>query len=218
MQSIMADDTNGVTITIVPEVTAGILNFALTYTSDTKIDMSWDYGAGTDQIMIRGKYGEYPADISDPTETPSDGYEVYQGDATSASDTVVNLDFPDSSNISDTSDTPFTVFYKAWGRNEDGTWQTVTSTGNEESKELAALNATLQLFLPVVLLIAINALAFWTNKRFLYVVAALIDIIYGLVYAISTTIPSIPFYVGMAIVVIGLYCFIDRFVMRTWGK
>lgn len=70
----------------------------------------------------------------------------------------------------------------------------------------------------LVILIAINILAFWTNKKFLYVVAAMDDIIFGMIYAISSAVPSQTFFIGLGIIVVGLYCFFDRFVMRTWHK
>jgi hypothetical protein len=132
--AIYASDTATVTVSLIPFVTGGISNFTITYINDSQIDLTWILGAGTDNIMVRGKYGEYPADIPNNITTPSDGYLVYYGNNLSASDVLVNLDDPGDANVSDTSDTPFTIYYKAWGQNSDGTWQTITLSGFEEGE------------------------------------------------------------------------------------
>lgn len=69
-----------------------LTNFTITYVSVTRFDFSWGYGANTTSVMIRGKYGGYPADIPNDTTEPSDGYLVYSGNATFCSDTSVVLD------------------------------------------------------------------------------------------------------------------------------
>lgn len=136
---VFAGDTTTITVILVPETTSGISNFHIVYINDQRIDLSWNFGSGVSNIMIRAKYGSYPNDISDGSETPSDGYLVYYGNGSNTSDTLVNMDDPGDINISDTSDTPFTIYYKAWGQNIDGSWQTSTNTGWEESIELILL-------------------------------------------------------------------------------
>ena len=66
----------------------------------------------------------------------------------------------------------------------------------------------------------LNALAFWKGgkRNLLFVPVAAIDIIYGLVYAGSGDIPSLSFFVGVAIAILGLYCFIGEFVLGFWRR
>jgi hypothetical protein len=69
----------------------------------------------------------------------------------------------------------------------------------------------------LVLLISFNALAFWKGgpKKFLFVPAAIGDIIYGFIYAVSTnTIPSVTYFMGLIIVLYGCYCFFGEFIWR----
>jgi hypothetical protein len=140
---VYAGTSASVTINVVPLVSGGVSNFTIIPVSDKQVNMTWDKGAGTNNVMIRGKYGRYPANIPDILTAPSDGYLVYYGSDLSASDTNVNLDFDDSSTISDTSDTPFTIYYRIWGQNADGTWQTSTQSGSEETNVLILLSLIL---------------------------------------------------------------------------
>ena len=67
----------------------------------------------------------------------------------------------------------------------------------------------------IVLLGLVNALAFWQrgrNYNVLFVPIAMIDIIYGLVRSAGAAIPSTTFYIGVAIAIVGLYCFIGEFL------
>jgi hypothetical protein len=120
---VFAATTQVVTITATPATTAGILNFTITYISDTYLKLDWGFAPGTTDIMIRAKYGEYPDDIPDVFTAPTDGYLVYYGNGITADDTSMDFD-----------DNPGYLFYKAWGQNADGTWQVATSTGAEESR------------------------------------------------------------------------------------
>jgi hypothetical protein len=136
---VYADVSVHITVTAVPKITGGISNFIVTYVNDKHLDLSWTLTGAAVKIMIRGKYGSYPADIPNEHTAPSDGYLVYYGNAGSCSDTIVNLDDPGDANISDTSDTPFTIYYKAWAQKGGGTWFVSTSTGSEESRTLTFL-------------------------------------------------------------------------------
>ena len=68
-----------ITVTNQPVFTAGIYTFTVTYISDTEMDLAWTIGTGVDKVMVRAKYGSYPADIPDEYTSPSDGYLVYYG-------------------------------------------------------------------------------------------------------------------------------------------
>jgi hypothetical protein len=119
-----------ITVTLVPAVTGGITGFVITYINEKQIDMDWGYDPATtvNRIMIRAKYGEYPADIPNPATTPSDGYLVYYGNGIHTSDTSMDFD-----------QNPGAIFYKAWGQNADGTWQVTTNTGYKESQIMTLL-------------------------------------------------------------------------------
>jgi hypothetical protein len=104
---------------------AGISWFQVTYTTDTQMDLDWMLGGSGVNIMIRSKYGGYPADIPNETVAPYDGNLVYYGDGlatTTFSDTSMDFD-----------ENPGSIFYKAWAQKADGTWYVTTGTGNKES-------------------------------------------------------------------------------------
>jgi len=114
-----------VTIVGVPGSAGGISNFTITYTSDTQLDLAWTLYGDAVNIMIRGKYKSYPADIPDQNTTPSDGYLVYYGSASAVSDT--SMDF--SQNVGP-------IYYKAWAQKADGTWYTAPLKGSKESRDV----------------------------------------------------------------------------------
>ena len=126
---VLAATTAIVSILGIPAYSGGILSFNVIYTSDTEMDLNWTLNPSTAQnIMIRAKYGQYPADIPDENTMPSDGYLVYYGDGlttTSAVDT--SMDFSENAG---------SLYYKAWAQKVDGTWYVTTGTGNEESRDV----------------------------------------------------------------------------------
>lgn len=116
---------NVVTVTMNPLFTGGINSFTITYVTDTQMDLDWTYGGDTANVMVRAKYGNYPANIPNQFTTPSDGYLVYYGSGLSASDTSMNFD-----------QNPGYLYYMAWAQRGDGTWHLDVSSGKEESKQL----------------------------------------------------------------------------------
>ena len=70
----------------------------------------------------------------------------------------------------------------------------------------------------ISLLIAINALIFWQGEKriFLWVLAAIGDIMIGLSFAASDSQWSITWTLGFLIVILGLYC-LTRFAMWAVG-
>lgn len=126
-ESVYAADPT-VTITFSSKVTTGITGFTITYISDTQLDLDWGYEGDAVAIMIRAKYGEYPDDITSENETPSDGYLVYSGNLTHASDTTMDFD----ENFGP-------LYYKAWGQKVDGTYYINTNEGNKESEKMELL-------------------------------------------------------------------------------
>lgn len=117
-----------VDIAIYAKPGVGILELIVVQISDTQVDLSWSKSGDVDKVMIRGKYGEYPADIPDGATAPSDGYLVYYGDGLAVSDTSMNFD-----------ENPGILYYKAWGQKADGTWYTESNTGSEESKQVTLI-------------------------------------------------------------------------------
>ena len=117
-----ANSSIGVVITVVG-TTGGISNFTVTYVTDTDMHLSWSFIGDAVNIMIRSKYGGYPANIPNSTTTPSDGNLAYYGSGTSFDDTSMNFD-----------QNPGSLFYSAWAQKADGTWYTNLSTGSEESR------------------------------------------------------------------------------------
>ena len=71
----------------------------------------------------------------------------------------------------------------------------------------------------ITLLIALNGLAFWqgSKRMFLWVLAALADIICGLLYASSDTQWSMTWILGFIIAILGLYC-LTNFALWALGS
>jgi hypothetical protein len=70
----------------------------------------------------------------------------------------------------------------------------------------------------IALLIALNILAFWQGgkRMFLWVLAALADIICGLLYAATDTQWSMTWILGFIIAILGLYC-LTNFALWALG-
>jgi hypothetical protein len=125
---VFASTTAVVVVTANPMYSAGITSFTITYVSDTQMDLAWTVDATVDKVMVRGKYGSYPADIPNDHTAPSDGYLVYYGFEFTDSDTSMNFD-----------QNPGILYYKAWAQKPDMTWYVNTSIGKKESKTMALL-------------------------------------------------------------------------------
>lgn len=139
-----------VTVTAAPDYTEGIVNFVVTYVSDTQLDLDWGFSGDAVNIMIRAKYGAYPDDIPDEDTEPSDGYLVYYGSGTSTSDTSMNFD--ESTGI---------LYYKAWGQKASGKWYTTTSTDSEESRQMTLI--ALFVFAGIMTFVAVRS-TYWILK------------------------------------------------------
>jgi hypothetical protein len=150
----LASDTAVINIIATPSVTVGISGFTLTYISDTNIEINWGYTPDFDHIMIRAKYGEYPAGITDNTTTPSDGYLVYYGTGTSTNDT--SMDFDENAG---------TLYYSAWAWSPTLGWSIFPLTGNKESEVVRFIAF---LILPLVL----TGIAVACKRTFLFVGAS----------------------------------------------
>jgi len=126
--TVLAATTAIVTITNTPWFTLGIQSFTVTYVSDTEMDLAWTNDATVANVMVRAKYGQYPANIPDQNTQPSDGYLVYYGSGLSAVDTSMDMN-----------QNAATLYYTAWAQKGDGTWYTTMSQSSKESREVVLL-------------------------------------------------------------------------------
>ena len=183
---VLAATTADVTLYATPAgVTGGITNFTIIYVSDTRLDFTWGYTGNATGIMIRGDYNGYPDDIPNIYTTPSDGYLVYTGNATTASDTSVNFD-----------NNPGPVYYSAWAQRPDGTWYMNPETGEEESAIMLLL-----VLVGIPLAFVVMALVF--KHGLLYFAASAAWIIAG-IYARTRSTVDWDIYYALFI----LFCFL----------
>lgn len=124
----LASGVADVTLFATPLFTNGILTFTITYVSETQLRLDWTVGANVTNVMVRAKYGQYPANIGSNATAPSDGYLVYYGSALSANDT--SMDFDQNAGP---------IYYRAWAQLSDGSWVTSPMQGWKESAILTLL-------------------------------------------------------------------------------
>lgn len=103
--TVLADTSAEVTITAVGYIVGAPSGLTLTYVSDYEVGISWTKGEGAENTMIRACVGRTPG-------SRTDGYLVYYGTGTSASDTGVSLD-----------ETATPVYYRAWSESAGGLWE-----------------------------------------------------------------------------------------------
>ena len=120
--------TANITLFATPLWGGGITGFTITYVTETKLKLDWGLGTGTDRVMIRAKYGSYPADIVATSEIPSDGYQVYYGTGITTNDTSMDFDA-----------NPGPIYYRAWAQLADNSWVLSSSAGSEESMIMTLL-------------------------------------------------------------------------------
>ncbi len=123
-----ADVTANITLFATPLFGEGINSFTITYVTDTSLKLDWVYGTNVTGAMIRAKYGTYPADIVAESETPSDGYLVYQGTGTTINDTSMDFDA-----------NPGPLYYRIWAYRADGSWIITPGQGWKESMIMTLL-------------------------------------------------------------------------------
>jgi hypothetical protein len=195
-----------------PRFSGGISNFVITYVNDNQMDMIWAVGIGVSNVMIMANYGAYPLDIPNNTTAPntvpnmpSTEYEVYYGSGLSATDNLVDMSFNSAADISDNSNTPFTVYYSAWAQKLDGTWYMIPSTGSEESRDL--------LFVGVMGIIIIFTVIAFIFKNALLHMVAMIAWIVGAVILYNQNYNFGNTYIPVALAVIALAMVLVHVVM-----
>lgn len=188
-----------------PRISGGIINFRITYVSDTQIDISWGYTGDAVKIMIRAKYGGYPENIPDEDTTPSDGYLVYYGNGVQTTDTSMNFD-----------QNPGPLYYRAWAQRANGKWH---RTVVEDSKESDVM--TLIAFL--VLALGFTVPAFIARKAWLAFAGAggwMIFAVYCYTKSVTPTTGNwdvyfAAFFLGCGLV---LVCMLEPAIMREPKK
>jgi len=114
----LADTSAEVVVTATGWICEAPGGFSVFYINDYEIGISWVKGEGAENTMIRAKYGSYPVGRTD-------GYQVYYGDGTVASDTGVNFE----EGVSD-------VYYIAFSQNASGAWEEIGSTNFMENPHM----------------------------------------------------------------------------------
>lgn len=142
-----AATTAEVTITATGYLVDAPGGFTVTYISDYEIGLSWTIGTGANNTMVRACFGREPEDRTD-------GYLVYYGNGTNATDWV-NLEA-----------TSAKVHYRAWSETAGGAWEETGSTGWTEGVGMT--------FIGMVVLCAFLMIAgFWRKSQAMLWVAAL---------------------------------------------
>jgi hypothetical protein len=102
---VLANTSEDITVTATGYVVGAPGGLTLTYISDYEVGISWTKGTDAVNTMVRAKYGSAPT-------SRTDGYLVYYGDGTSASDTGVSIE-----------ETAAPIYYRAWSQNAGGLWE-----------------------------------------------------------------------------------------------
>jgi len=144
----IADTSAGVTITAWGYICEAPGGFAITYISDYELGLSWTKGLGANNTMVRAAIGRVPADRDD-------GYLVYYGDGTYATDWSQNLDTLDAK-----------VYYRAWSENAGGIWASEYGEGFIEG-------IGMKLIAFIVLALGLMIAAFVFKKQALMMAAGL---------------------------------------------
>lgn len=144
---VMAGKTAVVVITATGYVVGGPAGFVVTYISDYEIGLSWTLGVGANNTMVRAAFGRLPADRTD-------GYLVYYGNSTSATDWV---------NIGTTD---VKLYYRAWSETAAGAWNETAASGWTEGVGMT--------FIGMIVLCAFLMVAgFWRKSQAMLWVAAI---------------------------------------------
>lgn len=112
---VSAETSAEVTVTATGYICEAPGGFTITYINDYEVGLSWTKGAGAENTMVRAKYGSIPTDRED-------GYLIYYGEGTYATDTGINID-----------EMLTPVYYRAWSQSEGGVWEEGETTGFMEA-------------------------------------------------------------------------------------
>lgn len=185
-----ADTSVEVTVTAVGYICEAPGGFTVTYISDYEVGLSWSLGNNTANIMVRGATGRYPEDRDD-------GYLVYYGNDTSATDWV-NME---------TLSVP--IYYKAWSQAASGVWNEDPSSGEVEGISMI-------LWALIFLCVSLFGLSFWQRKYWLFLACGITWFglgMYGLVIRDTST-GDILWIIGWVGVALSIVCFLSWIWLR----
>lgn len=194
----LADTSQDVTVTATGWVIEAPGDFTLTYISDYEVGIAWTKPPTANNTMVRAGYNEFP-------ETREDGYLVYYGTSSNTSDTATNLDILFGP-----------VYYVAFSENSEGVWSADFAQASLENpaleelvEQLVVFNGLLEggvsLFLALVLVTVVVALAFWKDNLLLYAFGSPVALVYGFSVASDETVHSTLWVSGVVFALIGIY-------------
>jgi hypothetical protein len=191
--SVLADTSADVTITATGVVVGAPTGFTVTYIDDHTVQLDWGMPAGADKIMIRAKYGDYPAEPVPIGTEPTDGYLLYYGNGITTQDTAVNLD-----------EMYLPVYYRAWIKTAGGAWSPLYADGYVEGPGMAMMAEVLGNFLILLIAGALIWLAFWQRSNMLQILAGFVSVGFG-IYWLTVDVTFLYVIEAIAIVAVGLY-------------
>lgn len=143
---ILGASSQDVTVTATGYVCDAPGGFTITYINDYEVGVSWIKGDDAENTMVRAAYGRMP-------EGREDGYLVYYGEGTSATDWV-NMEFMS-----------VPIIYRSWSQSAVGVWEEGETTGFVESLTMIIIGF-------IALALGLAGLAVWRKHFFLYLTGA----------------------------------------------
>ena len=204
-----------ITITVTPVLIGTALaaaNFRAIYVTDNVVLLQWDgLPTGATSVMIRVRDNAY-------SDNYSDGYFLYDGTGDNVTDTNVNFNeyfgyknyTAYSYNGTDWS--PFYSQARVVSPNVAEIANQLTIFNTLFGALNGVLTSSLGSILCFLLVLVITILAFWQGQKgnnFLYLLAAPVDLVYGLTYAATQTVASASWVSGLIVAIIGTYCLIN---------
>lgn len=135
-----------VTITVSAWIVGYPNGFTVTYVSEYEVYLEWEKGEDAVNTMVRACIGREPADRTD-------GYIVYYGEGTEATDWV-NMEV-----LSEP------IYYKAWSENAEGKWE------SEGSAPGSVEGITMITIAFISLAVGLVGVAIWKKHILLYLAA-----------------------------------------------
>ena len=180
-----ADSTANFTTLAEGEELSAPTSFTATFVTENEVTLAWTPGSYAEYTMVRANYGTYPT-------TTEDGYCVYYGDGSNATDTIVDLNWRDD-----------TICYSAFSENTSMSWSSDYATASVENLGMSAL---IDAILPLVILILVLVIAHWRRSVILLGISGFACMLYGWVYWDN------GLYFSIIIVLMGGVCFIEAWV------
>lgn len=206
-EPVMASNTADVLVKVTPEwgMVSPPADFTVTRITDTEVLIEWTPPEGTANTSIRMKVNSLPED-------KDDGYLVYCGNASTFTDTWLDLDVIWSE-----------VYYVAYSQNATGGWSdeyvwdytespyvegisgnlsALGDTFRDMEVTFGGINDYIPQIIGLVICLLLTVIAFWHRERLLYVLAGLSWIAYGAMEFSSNL------YIALILFMLGVYNFV----------